>query len=178
MSNGTPHIWIFFPSPYAYGDSPYAYGDHVLSWLASLVESRTFLVKDCVRMQKKHHRFWARTYMGISTTEKREWHIMFYSANKITVCIRRSEKSPYADGETRSFSPRMHTGIFLIPVCKRGLFQSLTVCIMNLCAYGDSGFLSPYAKFCIWVSPYAYGEPQYAYWQGSLKFAYGESHYA
>ena len=30
--------------------------------------------------------------------------------------------------------------------------QSLTICIMNLCAYGELGFLSPYAKFCIWGS--------------------------
>ena len=63
----------------------------------------------------------------------------------------------------------MHTGIgwTLIPVCIRGflhpcmhtgIFQSLPVCIMKLCAYGKSSFVSPYAWFCVWGSPFAYGD--------------------
>jgi hypothetical protein len=54
--------------------------------------------------------------------------------------------SPYAYGDLRD--TRMHTGII----------QSLTVCIWEKFPYGKSSLVSPYAKFSIWGSLYAYGD--------------------
>ena len=170
------HMRIFFSySPYAYGDSPYAYGGLVCAQLARGAWVTHLLGKKiaCVRIRgfilhelpyaygdwcnPRMHTVTIKITVRIRgfTTYQSLYAYGYHGSTRMhtvistnTVCIRRDKiySSPYAYGDF--MYPRMHTGTV----------QSLTVCITNLCAYGKTRFWSPYAKFCIWGSPYAYGD--------------------
>jgi len=125
-------------SPYAYGDqdqSPYAFGDHENP----------------------------RMHTGIKINPRMHTGI---ACHVIPVCIRGSRCNPRMHTgidldpcmHTEICAIRLHTGIgwTLIPICiwgfahpcmHTGIFQSLPVCTMKLCAYGKLSLVSPYANF-------------------------------
>jgi len=171
--------------PYAYSESHYVYGDHRthtgIEYMIYRMRTVIVVIPVCIRELSQLTvciRGFILHELPYAYGDCCNPH-MHTVTIKITVRIRgfTTYQSPYAYGYHGS--PRMHTviatntvcirrdkiysppyayGDFLYPRTRTGTVQSLTVCITNLCAYGKTRLGSPYAKLCIWGSPYAYGD--------------------
>ena len=144
-------------SPYAYRDyhsSRYAYGDScgINHCMHTGIITITIRVQGC---------FYPRTRIVIV---RRTIPICIQGLPLIPICIWGFVwyQPLYAYGDHNNHNT--HMGGFTETITYTEIFQSLTICIMCLCAYEKLESQSPYAKVCIWgslpIAVLVWGDPE------------------